>query len=111
MVTKIPDITNLSSVIRWDTSFGEQVKFTCLRIQLNPFIDQGYLRRTRAARRTQTLLDDLDLGRYGREHTLIQPIELVKAPPGADLAYARKDPTHGLEVERFVATEHEHETS
>lgn len=42
-------------------------------------------------------LDVLDLLRDGREHSLLQTVELVKAAPGAHLAETHEDATHGLE--------------
>jgi hypothetical protein len=44
----------------------------------------------------ETFLDGLDLLRDGRQHSLLQTIELVEAAPSADLAQANEDSAHGL---------------
>ena len=59
----------------------------------------------------ERLLDHLYLLRHGRQHPLLQPVELVKAAPGPDLAQAHKDASHGLEVKRLITVEHQHETT
>ena len=47
--------------------------------------------------RGEALLDGLDLLRDGGEHALLEPVELVEAAPGADLAQPHEDPPHRLE--------------
>ena len=59
----------------------------------------------------QTLLDRLHLLGDGTENSLLQSIELIKASPCTDLTKANEDTTHGLEIEGFVATENQDETS
>jgi len=46
----------------------------------------------------EAFLDGLDLLRDGRQHSLLQTIELVEAAPSADLAQANEDSAHGLKV-------------
>ena len=55
--------------------------------------------------RRQTLLYALHLLTNSTQNPLLQSIELVKASPSADLTQSDEDTTHGLEVERLVATE------
>ena len=52
-------------------------------------------------------LDGLDLHGHGRQRLLLQPVELVKAAPGAALDQADEDATHGLDVDALVAVEHQ----
>jgi hypothetical protein len=59
----------------------------------------------------QTLLDRLHLLRDSTKNPLLQSIELVKASPCTDLTKADEDTAHSLEIEGFVATENEDETS
>lgn len=61
--------------------------------------------------RSQALLDGLDLLRDRTENTFLEPIELIETAPCADLTKTNEDTTHGLEVEGFVATEDEDESS
>jgi hypothetical protein len=41
-------------------------------------------------------LDGLDLLRHGRQHPLLETVELVEAAPSAHLAEADEDAAHGL---------------
>ncbi len=50
-------------------------------------------------------LDGLYLLADGGEGSLLEPVELVEAAPGAHLAQAHKDPAHRLEIKRLVAVE------
>ena len=59
----------------------------------------------------QTLLDGLDLLRYGTENSLFKPIELVEATPGSNLTEADEYAAHCLEIKRFVATEYKNKTT
>lgn len=56
-------------------------------------------------------LDVLDLLGDGRQHSLLQTIELVKTAPSANLTQSHKDTTHGLKGRREnqkVKIIHEH---
>ncbi len=53
----------------------------------------------------QPCLDGLYLLADGGEGSLLEPVELVEAAPGAHLAQAHKDPAHRLEIEGLVAVE------
>lgn len=53
-------------------------------------------------------LDDLDVLTDRREHALGQPVELVKAAPGAALHQPLEDAPHGRHVKLPVAVEHQH---
>ena len=55
----------------------------------------------------QVLLNCLNLLRHRGQSSLLQPVELVEAAPGAHLAQSNEDPPHGLEVEGLVAVEDE----
>lgn len=61
--------------------------------------------------RCETLLDSLNLLRYGTKNTLFETIELVETTPRADLTETNEDTTHSLEVERLVATEDQDEAT
>ena len=56
-------------------------------------------------------MNRLNLLRDGRQHPLLQTIELVEATPRADLTQADEDAAHGLEVEGLVAVEDEDESA
>lgn len=47
----------------------------------------------------QRVLDGLDLHGDGRQHRLLQAVELVEAAPGAALDQAHEDPAHRLHVD------------
>ena len=47
----------------------------------------------------QRLLDALHLLRHGRQHPLLQAVELVKAAPGPHLAEPHEDAAHRLKRE------------
>ena len=48
------------------------------------------------------VLNELDLRGDGREDSLLEPVEFVKAPPRSTLHQAREDPAHGLYVNALV---------
>lgn len=56
---------------------------------------------------SETSLNDQNLLRAGREHTFLQSVKLVEAAPSTDLAETDEDATHCVEVEGFVAVEHQ----
>ena len=58
---------------------------------------------------SKTSLDDQNLLRAGREHTFLQSVELVEAAPSSDLAETDEDTAHCVEIEGFIAVEHQHE--
>jgi len=53
----------------------------------------------------QRLLNALHLLRHGRQHPLLQAVELVEAAPRAHLAEPHEDPPHRLEIKGFIAVE------
>ena len=55
----------------------------------------------------QCLLDGLDLLGDGRQHSLLQTVELIEAAPGSHLTQTDKDTSHGLEVKRLITVEDE----
>ena len=59
----------------------------------------------------ECLLDGLYLLGDGREHSLLQTVELIKASPGTDLAETNKDTTHGLEVKCLITVEDQHKAT
>jgi hypothetical protein len=61
--------------------------------------------------RGETLLYALDLLRNGAENTLFQTIELVETAPRSDLTQSDENTSHGLEIERLVATEDQHKSA
>ena len=50
----------------------------------------------------EAVLDGLDLHGHGREHRLLQAVELIKAAPSSTLHQAHEDATHGLHVNALV---------
>ena len=50
----------------------------------------------------EAVLDGLDLHGHGREHRLLQPVELIEAAPRSALHQAHEDATHGLHVDALV---------
>lgn len=50
---------------------------------------------------SQGHLDELDLLGDGRQHSLFQTIELIKAPPGPHLAQTHEDTAHSLKKKTF----------
>ena len=59
----------------------------------------------------ESLLYGLDLLGDGRQHSLFQSVELVKAAPGPNLAQTNKDTPHGLEVKCLITVEDQHKAT
>lgn len=55
---------------------------------------------------SQGHLDELHLLGHGRQHPLLQTIELVKAAPGSHLTQTHKDTTHSLEKKKKKTHSH-----
>jgi hypothetical protein len=60
---------------------------------------------------SQALLNTLHLLRDRAQNTLLQSIELVETAPCSNLTKTDEYTTHGLEIERFIAAEHQDEST
>ena len=56
----------------------------------------------------QCCLDGLDLHRDGREHCLLETVELIKASPSTTLDQTYEYPAHWLYINAFITVEHQH---
>ncbi len=91
--------TSISRIHRYKT--------TNLRVQSHVLAHQLDL----ALSFPQTSLDHQDLLGACGEHTLLETVELIEAPPSAHLAETNEDTTHSVEIEGLIAIEDKHKVA